>query len=369
METDGPGLIFTILSFLLALTILVFVHEWGHYIVARFFKVRVEVFSIGFGREIYGWTAKSGTRWKISLLPLGGYVRFFGDADAASKGAANLDSTLSAEERAVCFHFKPVGQRAAIVAAGPLINFLFAILIYFGLFMSYGQPVQPPIVAGLAPDMPAQAAGLQEGDRILSVAGHKIEDVRDLVRTVSLYPKMAVDITFQRHGQRMDSRVTLAEDLQVDRFGNEYRRGLLGVQLDAPTEIRTVGPIEAFGDSVSETLTMARMMLTATGQVIMGIRSLDDLGGPVKIAKVTGEQASLGWLAFIEFVALISINLGLVNLFPIPMLDGGHLLFHLFEAIKGSPVNARIQEMGYMVGFALIIGLMLFLTLNDLQSL
>jgi regulator of sigma E protease len=180
---------------------------------------------------------------------------------------------------------------------------------------------------------------------------------------------MTVDIIWQRDQAQFSQKVTLAEDVQIDRFGNKYRRGLLGVALDAPQSLQRSGVFEAMGDAVSETVTMVRLMLTATGQVIMGVRSLDDLGGPVKIAKVTGEQASLGILAFIQLVALISINLGLVNLFPIPMLDGGHLLFHMFEAIKGSPVSARIQEMGYMAGFALIISLMLFLTLNDLQSL
>ncbi|GAK32799.1 putative zinc metalloprotease [alpha proteobacterium Q-1] len=369
METGNPGLIFTIISFLIALTILVFVHEWGHYIVARLFKVRVDVFSIGFGREIYGRTDKNGTRWKFSILPLGGYVKFYGDANQTSQGTPDLDSQMSDEEKAVCFHYKPVGQRAAIVAAGPVINFLFAILIYFGLFVSIGQPVQPAIIADVQPDMPAQGIGLQAGDKILSVAGHKIEDARALIRTVSLYPEMTVDIVWLRDQDQFSQKVTLAEDVQIDRFGNKYRRGLLGVALDAPQSLQRSGVFEAMGEAVSETVTMVRLMLTATGQVIMGVRSLDDLGGPVKIAKVTGEQASLGILAFIQLVALISINLGLVNLFPIPMLDGGHLLFHLFEAIKGSPVSARIQEMGYMAGFALIISLMLFLTLNDLQSL
>lgn len=369
MDVASPGLIFTILTFLLALSALVFVHEWGHYIVARMFGVRVEVFSIGFGREIYGWTDKKGTRWKISMLPLGGYVRFFGDADAASRGSKEITSTLTEEEQAVCFHYKPVAQRAAIVAAGPMINFLFAILIYAGLFGTYGQPVQPAVVAGVSENMPAQEAGLMVGDRIISVAGHSVDSAGDLVRTVSLYPGMAVTLVYERDGRRITHSVTLAEDSQVDRFGNTYTRGMLGVTLDRPVEIRSLGPVESLGAAVTETVTMVRLMLTATGQVIMGVRSIDDLGGPVKIAKVTGEQASLGFVPFIQLVALISVNLGLINLFPIPVLDGGHLLFYAFEAVKGSPVSARIQELGYMVGFALIITLMVFLTVNDLQSL
>lgn len=368
MDTDGPGLIFTIVSFLAVLTVLVFVHEWGHYIVARVFGVRVDVFSIGFGKELLGWTDRRGTRWKISAIPLGGYVKFFGDASAASNPDAGLEN-LSAEERAVSFHHKPLGARAAIVAAGPLINLLFAILIYAVLFISLGQPYRPAVVTEVVPETPAVEAGLQAGDRIVAVEGHGVSGARDLVQVVGLYPGQPVELGILRDGQSMSIPVRLDKVLQTDRFGNEYARGRLGVMLGASEEIRRMGPLEAVGGAVTETVNMLRFMLVATGQVIMGVRSVDDLGGPVRIAKITGEQASLGLIAFIEFIALISINLGLVNLFPIPMLDGGHLLFYGFEAVKGSPVSARVQELGYIVGFALIISLMLFLTWNDLRAL
>lgn len=369
MSVEGPGLIFTILSFALALSLLVFVHELGHYLVARAFGVRVSVFSIGFGRELAGYTDRHGTRWKLSLLPLGGYVRFFGDANEASGAAEEEIANMTAAERAVCFHHRPVGQRAAIVAAGPAINFLFAILIYFALFISYGRPVQPAVVAEVLPDSAAETLGLRPGDRILAVSGHGISDARSLIQTVSLYPAMDVDIIWTREGRQMSGVVTLGEDRITDRFGNEYRRGMLGIALEAPHSIEALGPLAAFKAAGSETLSMVRLMLTATGQVIMGVRSLDDLGGPVKIAKLTGEQASLGLVAFIGFVALISINLGLVNLLPIPTLDGGHLLFYLAEAVRGAPLSRRLQEVGFMIGFALIVALMLLITLNDLQSL
>lgn len=369
MDVAGPGVIFTILSFALALSILVFVHEMGHYLVARAFGVRVEIFSIGFGREIFGRTDRHGTRWKVSILPLGGYVRFFGDPDAASSVPGEEIEHLSPAEKAVCFHHKPLWQRAAIVAAGPLINFLFAILIYVSLFISYGQPVQPAVAVAVQPGSAAETAGLQPGDRIVSVAGHGISDARGLVQVVSLYPKMTVDIAWDRGGRLIERSVTLDESRSTDRFGNVYQRGMLGIQLDAPTKIERIGPLDAIGAAASETMTMVRLMLTATGQVIMGLRSLDDLGGPVKIAKITGEQASLGLVSFISFVALISINLGLVNLFPIPMLDGGHLLFYAIEAVRGAPLSRRLQEVGFMIGFAFLVGLMVLITLNDLQSL
>ncbi len=368
MPMESPGLLFTIVSFLVALTILVFVHEWGHYMVARLFGVRVEVFSIGFGPEIWGRTDRHGTRWKISALPIGGYVRFFGDAGEASRPRDDLEA-LSPEEKAVSFHHQKVAVRMAIVAAGPVINFLFAIVIYAALFMSFGQSYQPPEVTEILPDSPAAAAGLAPGDRVVRVAGTRIGSARDLVRIVGLYPGMPVEIEVERRGRRFRREVTLARVVLTDRFGNEYEHGRLGVRLAAGREVRHLNPAAALVAAGEETIDMVHMMLVATGQVIMGVRSVDDLGGPLRIAKITGEQASLGLIAFIEFIALISINLGLVNLFPIPMLDGGHLLFFLIEAVKGSPLSPRLQELGYMVGLALILSLMVLLTWNDLQSL
>ncbi len=370
MELASPGLLTTLISFAVAITILVFVHEMGHYLVARRFGVRVEVFSIGFGPELFGWDDRHGTRWRVSLIPLGGYVRFFGDSDAASSADRARLASMTPEEREGAFHLKPLYQRVLIVAAGPIVNILFAVLIYAGLFTVYGQAVRPPVVVEVQEDSPAAVAGLQPGDRIVSLAGHDVDDAADLVRLVGLYPGQRVTVVVDRDGHRFVREVTLARVRLEDRFGNRYETGRLGVMLPArPTEIRRFGPVRAVGAAVAETVEMMRMMLTVVGQVIMGVRSLDDLGGPVKIAKVSGEQASLGLVSFVAFLALISVNLGLVNLFPIPMLDGGHLFFYAIEAVRGSPVPPRVQEWSSLVGLGLLLALVLLVTWNDLRTL
>lgn len=370
MEIATPGLFFTLASFALALTILVFIHELGHYAVARLFGVRVEVFSIGFGPEIIGWTDRKGTRWKIAVLPLGGYVRFFGDADASSSADEDAMEEMTPEERAVSFHHQSLGRRAAIVAAGPIVNLVFAVVIYAALFIAYGKAIRPPVVEEVQPGMPAAEIGLEPGDRILELAGKKVEDAADLVRLVGLYPGMTVDIVFERDGRRITRQVTLKRVELTDRFGNHYETGRLGIALPArPLEVRRLGPLDALVEAANETVEMMRLMLTVVGQVIMGVRSLDDLGGPVKIAKASGEQASLGLVPFISFLALISVNLGLINLFPIPMLDGGHLFFYAIEGVRGAPLSPRMQEVGYFIGLALLISLVVLVTWNDLRSL
>lgn len=368
LTTSGPGIVYTVIVFLAALSLLVFVHEWGHYIVARLFGVRVEVFSIGFGREVTGWTDRHGTRWKISLLPLGGYVRFFGDAGAASNPSAQV-AEMPESERAVSFHHKSIPVRAAIVSAGPAINILFAILVYAGMFMVSGQEIAPPRVDEVMPDTPAAEAGLRAGDLIVSVNGQETETRRDLIRLVSLYPGQEITLTLQRDGRDMTLAAVPERRALEDRFGNEYVRGQLGVMLGGEPVMLRYGPIGALGAAADETVSTMRMMLVVVGQVVMGVRSVDELGGPVRIAKMTGEYASLGFIAFLQFLALISINLGLINLFPIPTLDGGHLLLYVFEAVKGSPLSMRAQEIGFMLGFALIVSLMLLVTWNDLVSL
>jgi len=368
LNASGPGIVYTVIVFLAALSLLVFVHEWGHYIVARLFGVRVEVFSIGFGRELKGWTDSRGTRWKISLLPLGGYVRFFGDAGAASNPSEAV-AAMPESERAASFHHKPIPVRAAIVAAGPAINLLFAVLIYAGIFLTGGQEISPPRVVEVLPETPAAAAGLESGDLILSVNGQNTDTRRDLVRLVSLYPGQTVSLSLERDGRTLSLTATPERRALKDRFGNEYVRGQLGIMLGGEPVVRSHGPASALGAAMSETVSTMRMMLVVVGQVVMGVRSVEELGGPVRIAKMTGEYASLGLLAFLQFLALISINLGLINLFPIPMLDGGHLLLYVFEAVKGSPLSMRAQEIGFMLGFTLIVSLMVLVTWNDLASL
>ena len=369
MEAEAPGLFFTIIAFLVALSVLVFVHEWGHYIVARWCGVRVQVFSIGFGPEIYGWDDKHGTRWKISWLPLGGYVKFFGDAGAASNPSDTVDQ-MTPEERAVSFHHKSVGKRAAIVAAGPLVNFLFAILIFAGFFFLYGKPYAPAIVAEVTEGSAAEQAGFLPEDRILSFNGRSVRSFDELAREIQIHPGIAVTIEVDRDGIVVPLEAVPNVREQEDRFGNRYRIGFLGISRQVGgEEVLEFGPGGALVEAVRETARLTRMMLVTTGQIIMGVRSIDDLGGPIRIAKVSGEQAALGIAAFIGFMALISINLGLVNLFPIPMLDGGHLMFYAIEALKGEPLSVRAQEFGYMVGLAFVVGLMILLTWNDLNSL
>lgn len=363
---SDPSLWFILIAFLALLTPLVFVHEMGHYLVARWNGVRVETFSIGFGPEIVGWNDSKGTRWKISWVPLGGYVKFFGDAGAASTPGEGL-TEMTPEERAVAFHHKGLGQRAAIVAAGPIVNFLFAILIFAGFYVSYGQAVTQPVITGLAEGGAAETAGFQLGDRITTIDGDRIENFQDIVGHVVMYPEQRLLVTVERGDQLVDIAVVPKRHVEVDRFGNRYERGLLGIE-GRETEIVSHGPISALWVSTVRTVELTETMLIGLGQVIMGVRSLDELGGPVKIAKFAGQQASLGFERFISFVALVSINLGLVNLLPIPMLDGGHLLYYGAEAVRGKPLSARVQEFGYMVGLALVLSLLIFLTWNDLTS-
>jgi regulator of sigma E protease len=367
METLAqPGLLYTIAMFLVVLGVLVFVHEWGHYAAGRLFKVRVETFSIGFGRELFGWTDKAGTRWKISALPLGGYVKFFGDMNAASQPDPNA-SSLSAEERAVAFPFKPLWQRAIIVAAGPAINFLFAIVVFAGLFMIVGQAYTPPVVGTVIPDTPAARAGFLPGDTILEVQGKSIDRFEDIVSVVTIHPGTALPVVIERSGIDWTLTVTPDRVEEQDRFGNRYEKGRIGLGVPQRVIVQR-GPLEAVWHAVDQTAHLTQMMVKTLVQIITGRRPVTELGGPIKIAQFSGQSAAMGLIAFVTFMAVISINLGFVNLLPVPMLDGGHLVLYACEGLRGRPVGPRAQEMAFMAGFALVISLMLFLTWNDLRS-
>lgn len=367
MELAEPGILQTILTFLVLITILVFVHEWGHYAVARHFGVKVDVFSIGFGPEIYGWTDKKGTRWKISLLPLGGYVRFFGDASAASTPAEEIEH-MTPEEREVSFHHKPLLQKAAVIFAGPGINLLFAIVIYAVMFMSLGMPYTAPIITAVEEGSPAEVAGLQPGDEITAIDGDEIQRFEDLRTTVVINTGTPLDLTVLRDGQSLSIPVTPQIVEVTDRFGNTASIGRLGV-VGQQREIRELGPLESIRQAFVTTGSIIDGLVTGIGQLVRGWRSLDELAGPIRIAKVTGEQATLGFIAFVEFLALISINLGLVNLLPIPLLDGGHLLFYGLEGVRGKPLHPKFMELAYFVGLALVLSLFLLVTWNDITSL
>jgi len=360
-----PPVWLILIAFVCALGPLVFIHEMGHYLVARWFGVGAETFSIGFGREITGWTDKRGTRWKVGWLPLGGYVKFIGDEHAAS--APGDLSQLTPEERERSFHHKPVWQRFLIVLAGPISNFLLAIAIFAVFFASFGAPSSPPVVGEVQAESAAATAQIQPGDRILSIGGRETPTFEELRSFVVLRPGETVTVRLQREQQVQDVRLTLGTDVEEDRFGQSYKRGLLGVT-PAGVVFEPVPPLRLIPEATTYVVKLTRTMLDALWQIITGRRSVKELGGPLKIAQVAGQQATLGLVAFVSLVALLSINLGFINLLPVPMLDGGHLLFYGIEAVQRRPVSPRAQDWAFRGGLAFILALLLFTTVNDLGS-
>ncbi|HEX2280774.1 MAG TPA: RIP metalloprotease RseP, partial [Thermomicrobiales bacterium] len=350
--------------FLLILTVLVFVHELGHFWVARRTGVRVEVFSIGFGPELIGFTDRLGTRWKFSALPLGGYVKMFGDSGAASTPGEELRS-MTPEERDLAFHHKRLGQRAAIVAAGPIANFLFAIICAAILFMSVGRPFTPPEIGSVLPGSAAERAGLQPGDRFVQLDGSRIDAFEEIQRIVQLSPGEPLAARIKRSDDILEMTLVPERHEETDRFGNIHVVGRLGIARAGLETVR-LNPFEAVVASVEHVFVTTGMILKVVGQMISGSRGADEIGGIVRIAHLSGEVSQVGIVAVVNFMIMLSINLGLINLFPIPMLDGGHLLFYAIEGIRGRPLGERAQEYGFRIGFALVIGLMLFATWNDL---
>ena len=363
----SPGLFLTVLAFVLVLGPLVFIHELGHYLVGRWFGVKADSFSIGFGKEIAGWTDKRGTRWKLSMLPLGGYVQFAGDMNPASQPSPEWLS-LPAEERNKTFQSKRVWQRALIVLAGPVTNLLLAVAILASFTLAYGKIVVPPVIGMIQSGSVAEKAGLRLGDRVVSLRGGTVDSFLDVRMAVSQHPGEPLDLIVERAGQRLAVPVTAGEKMLGDQFGNQQRIGYLGI---GPSSIQrvNVGPVEAVGDAVVQTRDIIGMMVTGIGQIVTGKREMKELGGPIKIAKYSGEQLALGWQNYAWFVALISINLGFINLLPIPVLDGGHLAFYAAEAVRRRPVSQRGQEWAFRTGLALVVALMLFVTINDVASL
>lgn len=440
-------------AFVLVLSVLVFIHEWGHYIVARICGVKIESFSIGFGRELFGVTDKRGTRWKFSLVPLGGYVKMFGDTDPASaqhingvvEGEGQEIRPLTDQEKSVAFFAKPVGPRAAIVFAGPAINFLFAVFVLTILYAVQGRPVTPPVAGAVIVESAAAKAGFMPHDEIVAIDGKKISDFEDLRREVLVGLDTVRTFSILRDSETIKIVAAPEKLIEEDRFGFKHSRGMLGlislgnaldvnhvlaidgieykdpealrkaiesrmdtvftVTLDRGSEVSDliVHPVralnEGFFDSaspdynylnvsdrdeevfvrygilasireaVSETANITMSTLEAMGQMITGTRSATELGGIIRIGAIAGDMAQSGFIALVTFTALLSINLGLINLFPIPMLDGGHLFFYAIEAAKGSPIPERIQEYAFRLGLALLIGIMLFANLNDIVQL
>lgn len=451
-------------TFLAVLGLLVFVHEWGHYIVARLCGVRVEVFSIGFGKEIFGWTAKSGTRWKVSLFPLGGYVKMFGDADPASAAKTEevtLDSGevrhMTDDERGVAFFSKPVWKRAAIVFAGPGINYLFAIIILSVLYMSVGRPITPPVVSGIEIGSAADKAQFKPHDVITSINGEAIDSFDEVRRKAMLTLSEEIVFGVKRDGKDIVVKATPQKLTDTDRFGFVHERGYLGLigpangidiaqivsvngtdtdgdiqkthaliqaNLGQDTVISTAigkektstdgkeakaqssilihppkdlnmnladsankeynalilgvkpgdevihyNPIKAIGIAGVETYRITVETFKAIGQMIVGTRSAKELGGIIRIGAMAGDMAERGYISLIVFTALLSINLGMINLFPIPMLDGGHLLFYGVEAVRGKPISEQVQEYAFRFGMVVLVTLMVFSNLNDVLQL
>jgi len=356
----------TILSFMLVIGPLIFIHEMGHYLVGRAFGVKADVFSIGFGREIAGWTDRRGTRWKLAWLPLGGYVKFAGDMNPASQPTAEW-LALPPAERNATFQAKPVWQRFLIVLAGPAINFVVAILIFMAILATVGEGRTPSTVAAVAPNSAAARAGIQPGDRITMIASqgvYRFEDIGDIVRHRA---GETLKLDVYRGQQQIHMLVTPELDLQRDRFGNEYRIGLLGIAATGQVTV-PLSASELPGAAVRQTVLMTRTMIDTLWQIISGRRSVRELGGPLQIAKLSGQVATLGWLDFVYFMAAISINLGFMNLLPIPMLDGGHLFFYAIEAVRRKPIAPSAQEWAFRSGLALLMTFMIFVTINDLGS-
>ena len=376
------GVPFTLVSFVIALSVVVFVHEFGHFYIARRNGVRCDSFSIGFGPELFGRTDKHGTRWKFSLIPLGGYVKMFGEAetmqvveggpteaDKKEKRAERVFRELTPEEQKVSFKHKTIGQRAAIVFAGPAVNFLFAILVFWITFMVVGRAVTEPLVGQVIENSAAAEAGLLAGDRILAIDGKTIERFEDIHSIIPLSDGTPMAVKVQRDSEELSLTVTPRQTEDTDVFGNKQKRWVIGIASSGQTKIVDLNPVQALGASVSQTYDVVNSTVIAMGQIVAGKRGTEDLGGPIRIAKYSGQAARSGIAGFILFMAILSLNLGFINLFPVPLLDGGHLLFYAIEAVRGRPLSEQAQEWGLRVGLALVVALMVFVCWNDIVHL
>lgn len=361
-----------VLPFLFVLTIVVFFHELGHFLVGRWCGVDVRAFSIGFGKELIGWTDRRGTRWKISAIPLGGYVKFAGDADGASTPDHAALGRMSETEKAGSFFHKRVGQRAAIVAAGPIANFILAIAIFAGTVYLYGRHILVPRVEVVQPTSAADRAGFKAGDLVLSIDGTPVESFSDMQRIVSARAGDALSIVVERAGKEVALQAT--PDLREipSPFGKQ-RIGVLGLQASrdpADWRLEHYGLTQSLRIGVFETWFVVERTYDYIGKLLVGRESTDQLSGPIRIAQVSGQVASLGGIgALLNLAAVLSVSIGLINLVPIPLLDGGHLLYYLIEAVRGRPLSERAQELGFRIGLAIVMMLMLFVTWNDLSHL
>jgi regulator of sigma E protease len=371
-NTLSHGFIGYIIPFLFVLTIVVFFHELGHFLVARWAGVKVLTFSLGFGPELAGFNDRHGTRWKVSAIPLGGYVKFFGDESEASTPSSDVLANMTEEERAGSFHHKKVGPRAAIVAAGPIANFILAIVIFTALFTFYGKPNTSARVDKVEANSAAAAAGFQVGDVVTAIDGDTIGSFSDMQRIVGVRAGEQLSFTIKRGDATLQLQGTPELREVKDPFGNVHRLGVLGItRATSPGDVTTerVNPAAALWLGVKETWFVIDRTLAYVGGLFTGREAADQVGGPLRIAQLSGQVATIGLAALVQFAAALSISIGLLNLFPVPLLDGGHLLFYAVEAVRGRPLSDRAQEMGFRIGLGLVLMLMVFATYNDILHL
>ena len=371
--TSSVGNILSALPpFLLVLTIVVFFHELGHYLVGRWCGIKAETFSVGFGPEIIGRTDSHGTRWKLSLIPLGGYVKFLGDENATSLPTGADDPQLNDADRAHSFQNAALWRRAATVVAGPMANFILAILIFAVTFGINGRMVSDPVVADVQPASAAQAAGILPGDRFVAIDGVGVEIFDDVQRYVSVRPGVPITITMERQGAMVDLTLTPVRTEISDTFGNKMEVGRIGVitNNDAGNfRVREYNPIEAVGEGVAQSWYIVTRTVDYIGNIVTGREKADQLGGPIRVAKYSKDMSTLGITALIQLAAVLSVSIGLLNLMPVPMLDGGHLVFYAIEAVRGRPPGAVAQEWAYRFGLSIVLALMVFATWNDVSML
>jgi len=362
-----------IIPFIVLILIVVFIHEYGHYYFARKYGVGVTDFSIGFGKEIFGWNDKSGTRWKICWIPLGGYVKFFGDRNVYSQSDHDeIIKKYSEEERQKLFTLKPLYQRALIVFGGPLANFLLALVIFFSIYTFVGKDFTPAVINEVQKDSPAMVGGLKEGDIILEIDNNKVQSIMNVSKFITMSTDDFIDFKVKRSYDEVLLKIKPNFVEGEDNLGNKINKRMVGIKLGAYNDkINHVklGPAQSILHSINEVYYVSVSSLKYIGGMIVGKADTSQLGGPIRIAKISGQVADVGLLAFISMMAYISISLGLVNLFPIPMLDGGHLMFYAFEKILGRPLSQKTQEGFFRIGMFLLISLMFFTTFNDLKDL